>query len=197
VKRWAWIGAGAVVVAALAVLALVWRSMGEGAAVAPSAIGGPFQLVDQTGAAVDQRVLLGKWSAVFFGYTYCPDVCPTTLAALGQTVGDLGQDAGRFQVVFITVDPARDTPAALKSYLASPTFPPAVRGLTGTPAQIAAVARAYHVYYQKVPQGGSYSMDHTAVVYLMNPKGQFVQPLDVSVAPTEISRQIRAALSGT
>jgi len=198
VKRWGWIG---VVVAALAVLALVWRSAGGApgvppSAVAPSSVGGPFHLVDQTGAPVDQDVLRGKWSAVFFGYTFCPDVCPTTLAALGQAVGDLGPDAGRFQVVFITVDPERDTPAALKAYLASATFPAGARGLTGAPAQIAAVARAYHVYYQKVPQGSSYSMDHTAVVYLMDPEGRFVRPLDVGVAPPQIAQQVRAAMNG-
>lgn len=195
-KRWGWIGAMAGLAAILAVFVLVWRSAGGGSAPPPSAIGGPFHLVDQSGTPVDQGLLRGRWSAVFFGYTYCPDVCPTTLAALGQAVSDLGPDAGRFQVVFVTVDPERDTPAALKAYLASPTFPPDVRGLTGSPEQIAAVARAYHVYYQKVPQGSSYSMDHTAVVYLMDAQGRFVRPLDVGVAPPEIARQIRTAMQG-
>jgi protein SCO1/2 len=195
-KRWGWAATVVVSVVSLALLLLVWRSAGGGASPAPSAVGGPFQLVDQTGAPVDQGLLRGRWSAVFFGYTYCPDVCPTTLAALGQAVADLGADSRRFQVVFITVDPERDTPAALKTYLASPTFPPGVRGLTGSPKQIATVAAAYHVYYQKVPQGASYSMDHTAVVYLMDPEGRFVRPLDVGVAPTQIARQIRSAISG-
>jgi protein SCO1/2 len=201
VKRFVWIGSLAAVLAVIA-LALVWRSaaVAPSAAtspdVAPSTVGGPFHLVDQSGAAVDEHSLRGKWSAVFFGYTYCPDVCPTTLAALGQAVADLGADAGRFQVVFITVDPDRDTPAALKAYLASPTFPAGARGLTGSPRQIAAVARAYHVFYQKVPQGSSYSMDHSAVVYLMDPRSRFVRPLDVGVAPPQIARQIRAAMDG-
>jgi protein SCO1/2 len=195
-KRWGWIAAAASVVAILAALLLVWRSAGGGSGPAPSAVGGPFHLVDQTGAPVDERLLRGKWSAVFFGYTYCPDVCPTTLAALGQTVTDLGGDARRFQVVFITVDPERDTPAALKAYLASPTFPAGAHGLTGSPQQIAAVARAYHVFYQKAPQGASYSMDHSAVVYLMDTRGRFVRPLDVGVAPPEIASQVRAAMRG-
>jgi protein SCO1/2 len=194
-KRLGWLGAAAVVAIAAALL-LVWRSAGGGSGPAPSAVGGPFHLVDQSGAPVDQQLLQGKWSAVFFGYTYCPDVCPTTLAVLGQAVADLGPDARRFQVVFITVDPARDTPAALKAYLNSPTFPPGARGLTGSPDQIAAVARAYHVYYQKVPQGASYSMDHSAVIYLMDPQGRFVRPLDVGVAPAEVAHQVRAAMSG-
>jgi len=163
---------------------------------APSDIGGPFRLVDQTGAPADERLLRGKWSAVFFGYTYCPDVCPTTLANLGQAEVALGDRAGRFQVVFITVDPQRDTPAALRSYLASPTFPKATIGLTGDAGQIAAVARAYHVYYQRVPQGDTYTMDHSAVVYLMDPKGRFVAPLDVGAPPPGVARQIRAAMDG-
>jgi protein SCO1/2 len=94
------------------------------------------------------------------------------------------------------VDPERDTPAALKAYLASPTFPNGAVGLTGSARQTAAVARAYHVYYQKVPQGASYSMDHTAVVYLMDPEGRFARPLDVGVAPPQIARQIRSAMNG-
>jgi protein SCO1/2 len=191
-KRWSWIAAAVI----LALLVLVWRSGGGGPGPAPSAVGGPFHLVDQTGAPVDQRLLRGKWSAVFFGYTYCPDVCPTTLATLGQAVAELGADSRRFQVVFITVDPERDTPSALRAYLASPTFPPGARGLTGSPRQIAAVTAAYHVFYQKVPQGASYTMDHTAVVYLMDPEGRFVRPLDVGVAPPQIARQIRIAMSG-
>ena len=198
-KRFVWIGSLAMVLVA-AVLVWRWAGIAPSAAappdVAPSAVGGRFNLVDQSGGAVDEHLLRGRWSAVFFGYTYCPDVCPTTLAALGQAVADLGADAARFQVVFITVDPDRDTPAALKAYLASPTFPAGAVGLTGNPRQIAAVAHAYHVFYQKVPQGSSYTMDHSAVVYLMDPQGRFVRPLDVGVAPPRIAGQIRAAMRG-
>ncbi len=161
-----------------------------------ASVGGPFRLVDQTGAAVDESLLQGRWSALFFGYTFCPDVCPTTLAKLGTAVGGLGDRADRFQAVFITVDPERDTPTALKSYLSSPAFPKATRGLTGPPERIADAARAYHVFYQKVPQGSSYSMDHSAVVYLMDPRGRFVRPLDMSVSPLEVARQIRTAMDG-
>lgn len=163
---------------------------------APSAIGGPFHLVDQSGAAVDEGVLRGKWSVVFFGYTFCPDVCPTTLANLGRATTLLGARADRVQVVFITVDPERDTPAVLARYLSTPDFPRGARGLTGAPEQIAAVAKAYHVYYQKVPQGGSYSVDHSAVVYLMDPQGRFSRPIDVGAAPPEVARQIEAAIGG-
>jgi protein SCO1/2 len=175
---------------------VAWRLTLSPAAPAASDIGGPFHLVDQTGRPADEHLLEGRWSAVFFGYTFCPDVCPTTLARLGAVTTALGAKADRFQVVFVTVDPERDTPAALAAYLASPTFPKAVRGLTGSPEQIAAVAKAYHVYYQKVPQGGSYTMDHSAVIYLMDPKGRFVGPLDLSVTPAEAAAAIEKAMAG-
>ncbi len=175
---------------------VTWRLTRSQAAPAASDIGGPFHLVDQSGRPVDEHLLEGKWSAVFFGYTFCPDVCPTTLARLGAVTAALGPRADRFQVVFVTVDPERDTPAALAAYLASPTFPKAARGLTGSPEQIAAVAKAYHVYYQKVPQAGSYTMDHSAVIYLMDAKGRFASPLDLSVTPTEAARAIEKAMTG-
>jgi protein SCO1/2 len=164
---------------------------------AASAIGGPFHLVDQQSHPVDQHVLAGKWSAVFFGYTFCPDVCPTTLTALGRASEGLGALAGRFQVVFITVDPERDTPRQMAMYLSSATFPKGSIGLTGTPAQIAQAAQAYHVFYQKHPEGGTYTMDHTAVVYLMDPKGRFVKPLDLTAPPADVARQIAEAMQST
>src|SRR6201996_8584732 len=112
-------------------------------------VGGPFQLVDQNGKPADQNLLKGKWSAVYFGYTYCPDVCPTTLQMLGSASRSLGDRAKDFQVVFATVDPARDTPAQLKAYLSNAVFPPGAIGLTGTDQQVAAMAGAYRVYYQR------------------------------------------------
>ncbi len=193
-KPWIWTGLVATVL--MVVLGLfAWRSTSRPPS--PSDIGGPFHLVDQSGAAVDERLLAGKWSAVFFGYTYCPDVCPTTLATLGQAVAALGDRSGQFQVVFITVDPERDTPKAMAAYLDSASFPKATRGLTGSPAQIAAVAHAYHVYYQKAPQGASYTMDHSAVVYLIDPGGRFVRPLDVTAPPPDVAGQILAAMGGS
>jgi protein SCO1/2 len=132
---------------------------------------------------------------VFFGYTYCPDVCPTPLAALGRVADALGPDRSRFQVVFITVDPARDTPKVLDRYLSSPSFPRGVIGLTGDQDQIAQAAHAFHVFYQKVPQGTSYVMDHTAVVYLMDPDGHFVAPLDITAPPTQVAAGLRAEMT--
>jgi protein SCO1/2 len=130
-------------------------------------------LIDQDGRAVDETILKGKWSAVFFGYTYCPDVCPATLTALKVAKDRVGAKARDLQVIFVTVDPERDTPVQLKSYLSSPAFPQPVVGLTGSPEQIAAVAKAYKVYYRKVGTGDDYLMDHASQVYLMDPQGRF------------------------
>ncbi len=161
-----------------------------------SSVGGPFSLINQDGARVDQRILRGKWTAVFFGYTFCPDVCPTTLTALGQAVSQMGAKAKAFQVVFITVDPDRDTPAQLKTYLSSPSFPKTIVGLTGTPQEVAKVASAYHVYYRKAGEGRDYAVDHTSILYLMDPRGVFHGPLGFGVPPAEMARQISQAMDG-
>ena len=159
-----------------------------------SSVGGPFQLVDQGGAPVTEAALKGKWSVVFFGYTFCPDVCPTTLTALGRTVDQLGPKAADLRVVFITVDPARDTPDKMKAYLTSPVFPKGVIGLTGTPEQVAKAAKAYKVYYQKAGTGSDYSMDHSTALYLMDPKGRFNRVIANGVTPEEMARQISDAM---
>ena len=135
--------------------------------------GGPFALVNQDGRPVDQSVLKGKWSVVFFGYTFCPDYCPTTLTTLGKAMDQLGPKASDAQVVFITIDPERDSPAAMKSYISSRVFPKNIIGLTGTAAQVAQVAKAYGVYYQKEGSGSTYTMDHSTALYLMDPSGAF------------------------
>ena len=194
-RRLGWLGLALAVVVVIAIGAFALRPQAQGPA--PSDIGGQFHLTDQQGRPVDQRVLDGKWSAVFFGYTFCPDVCPTTLTALGRATDALGPQAQRFQVVFITVDPARDTPKQLSTYLSSNTFPKGAIGLTGTPAQIAQAANDYHVFYQKHPEGGTYTMDHTAIVYLMDPKGRFVKPLDLTAPPANVARQIAEAMQTT
>ena len=157
---------------------------------AAAAIGGPFRLVDQSGQVVDQSILKRKWTAVFFGYTYCPDVCPTTLQTLGAASNELGPNAKDFQVVFITVDPERDTPAKLKAYLSSAAFPRGAIGLTGTSDQIAAVAKAYAVYYQKDGSGAGYSVDHSSAIYLMNPDGKFDSVIAYGLTPDQTRDQI-------
>ena len=158
--------------------------------------GGPFQLVDQDGRPTDQRLLNGKWSVVFFGYTFCPDFCPTTLTTLGLAMTLLGPKAAMVQVVFVTVDPARDTPAALKTYLSSRVFPPGAIGLTGTPAEVAKAAKAYMVFYQKEGTGPNYTMDHSTALYLMDPRGQFDTVIADGLSPQQQANQIARAMAG-
>ena len=157
-------------------------------------VGGPFQLVDQDGRPVDEKILNGKWSAVFFGFTYCPDVCPTTMQALGAAKRQLGPKGDKLQVVFITVDPERDTPAQLKTYLSNEVFPQGTIGLTGSPEQVAAAAKAYRVYYKKNGEGDGYLVDHSTAAYLMNPKGRYDRVLPFGISPEEIAHQISEAM---
>jgi protein SCO1/2 len=176
-----------------AIVLLVVRP--ETAAMAPSAaaIGGPFRLVDQNGQTVTDQDLKGAPYLVFFGFTHCPDVCPTTLMELSNVLDRLGPDAARVGALFITVDPERDTSAELKDYLSS--FNPRFRGLTGDPAAIAAVAKAYRVYLKKVPlENGDYTMDHTALIYLMDKKGKFVAPFNLKRRPEDAAADLRRYL---
>jgi len=157
-------------------------------------VGGPFNLVDQDGRPVDQTLLDGKWTLVFFGFTWCPDYCPTTLAALKATQDRLGDRADDLQIVFISVDPERDQPSVLKDYLSSDGFPEGVIGLTGSPAGIRAAADAYRAYYQKVGEGEGYTMDHSLTVYLMGPDGQFRSALAGDLGPDRSADVIRRAM---
>jgi protein SCO1/2 len=151
----------------------VMSSRGGVHGVTATQIGGPFTLVDDTGAPVTEKTLAGKPYAIYFGYTFCPDVCPTTLLDLSRWIKKLGPDADRLNYVFVTVDPERDTVQSLRTYLSS--FDKRIRGYTGTPAEIAQIARGYRVYYRKIPtDDGGYTMDHSAVIYLMGPDGKFV-----------------------
>ena len=146
---------------------------------AVASVGGPFHLEDQSGKPFTDQDLKGRPFLVFFGFTHCPDICPTTLFDMSQVLRQLGPDADRTGAVFITVDPERDTPAVMKDYLSS--FDPHLRGLTGDQASIDAAIKAYRVYAKKVPlKDGDYTMDHTAMVYLMDKNGQFVAPFDVT-----------------
>jgi protein SCO1/2 len=148
----------------------------SGGAAASAQIGGPFDLVDQTGRRVTDRDLLGKPTLIAFGFTTCPDVCPTTLTHMTNWLKALGPAGDRLNVVYVTVDPKRDTAPRLRAYLLA--FDPRIRGLTGSPAGIARIAHEYRVYYQEVPlAGGGYTVDHSAILYLMDARGRFVRPL--------------------
>lgn len=162
-------------------------------AMTSSAIGGAFRLVDQNGRVVTDQDLKGHPFLVFFGFTHCPDVCPTTLFEVSEILGKLGPDAERVSALFVTIDPERDRPDQLKDYLSS--FNPRLIGLTGDPDAIAAVAKAYRVYVKKVPlDGGGYTMDHTALVYLMDKEGRFVAPFNLKRRPEDAATDLRRHL---
>ena len=197
-------GACAAIAAALIVVTVVLVSrppaggvpaVGEVVSTGQADVGGPFRLVDQEGRAVDESLLLGKWSLVFFGFTWCPDYCPTTLAALDATQERLGDKAKDLQIVFISVDPERDTPQALKDYLSSDGFPEGVIGLTGSPEQVRAAADAYRAYYQKVGEGEGYTMNHSLTVYLMGPDGGFRTAVAEELGPERSAAIIERAMA--
>jgi protein SCO1/2 len=158
-----------------------------------AAIGGPFRLIDQDGRTMTEQDLKGSPSLVFFGFTHCPDVCPTTLFDISEVMRALGPDADRARALFITVDPERDTQSVLKDYMSS--FDPHVSGLTGDLPAITAVAREYRAYFKKVAlDGGGYTMDHTAITYLMDKEGRFVSPFNLRRTPEASAADLRGHL---
>jgi protein SCO1/2 len=177
---------------ALALFATVWLMLPK-EATQPSSVGGPFRLVDQNGRAVTDRDFKGEPFLVFFGFTNCPDVCPTTLFEMSEVLKRLGPEADKTAALFISVDPERDTPEKLKDYVSS--FHPRIFGLTGTPEEIATVEKEYRVYAKKVPlKDGDYTMDHTAVIYLMDKNGRFVAPFNLKKSADEAAADLRRRL---
>ncbi|MBC9880626.1 SCO family protein [Bradyrhizobium sp. INPA01-394B] len=174
-------------------LVLFWAMGGVSKVAQPAAIGGPFQLTDQNGKAISDKSLKGKPTLIFFGYTHCPDVCPTSLFELSEVLRAMGKDADKVNAVFISVDPERDTPATMKDYLSS--FDPHLEGLSGDPAETAKVLTSYRVYAKKVPtKDGDYTMDHTALIYLMDRDGRFVSPFNLKRTPEEAAADLKKYL---
>ena len=155
-------------------------------------IGGPFHLVDQNGQARSDSDFRGQYLLVFFGYTNCPDVCPTTLQTITTAMDKLGSDAAKVTPIFITVDPERDTPAVMKAYAAN--FTPRLVALSGSPDAIAAAAKIYRIYYKKVGEGADYSMDHTALVYLMGPDGNYLAHFSNEATADDIVKDLHQRL---
>lgn len=154
-------------------------------------IGGPYHLKDQNGKQVSDGDFRGRYQLIYFGYSYCPDVCPTTLATITQALSQLGTGQSLIVPIFITVDPARDTPAVLKSYLAA--FSPRFVGLTGNQSQILAAEKEFHIYAQKRSlSNGSYAMDHSNVIYLLGPEGRLVTYYSGSVSSQKLAEDLRA-----
>ncbi len=159
-------------------------------------LGGPFQLVDDRGAEVTDATYRGRYMLVYFGFTYCPDVCPTELATMARAIDLLGDQGGQVQPLFITVDPERDSVSAMHDYVQ--LFHPRLVGLTGTPEQIARAARAYRVYYARAesPQLSAYTMDHSSFVYLMGPDGRSLAVFPAQTSAEDMAQAIGAQMQG-
>lgn len=164
--------------------------------VSGAALGGPFTLVGADGKAVTDQDFRGKWMLIYFGYTFCPDVCPTTLNSIAQALVQLRSHADALVPIFITVDPARDTPKVIGDYVKA--FDPRILGLTGSNAQIASVAQEYHIYYAKQADSGKdYLIDHSSFLYLINPQGKFVKVMPGSLSAGEMADTLRPFIKST
>jgi protein SCO1 len=171
-------------------LVMFWAMGGVSKVAQPAAVGGPFALTDQNGKTVTDKSLKGKPTLIFFGYTHCPDVCPTSLFEISEVLRAMGKDADKVNAYFISVDPERDTPPTMKDYLSS--FDPHLEGLSGDPAETTKVLTSYRVYAKKVPtKDGDYTMDHTALIYLMDRDGRFVAPFNLKRTPEEAAAELK------
>src|SRR6201995_1637494 len=165
-------------------LLMLWALGGLRNVAWPAAVGGPFHVTDHSGPTLIVKNLQGRPTLIFFGFTHCPDVCPTELFQVSEILRALGSDADRVNAYLVSVDPERDTGAVMKDYLSS--FDPHLKGLTGDPAAVAKVISDYRVYAKKVPlKDGDYTMDHTALIYLMDRDGKFVSPFRLDRKPEE------------
>lgn len=171
---------------------LGYRLVAGGPEGGPS-VGGPFTLVDGDGRTVTDQSFRGKWLLIYFGYTHCPDACPTALNDMATALAQLGPKASAVQPIFITVDPERDTPAVVKDYVAA--FGAGIVGLTGSPDQLAAVEREYRVYAAKrLNKDGSYDMDHSSIIYLMDPEGHPTSYFSHETKVDELAEALRKAV---
>ena len=185
------------IIAAFAVAALAltqWPTkgpIGSGTAL----IGGPFTMINQKGETVTEQNFKGHYTIYFFGFTFCPDVCPTELQVLSAALKELGANADKITPVFVSVDPERDTPKIIGEYVSS--FDPRLVGLTGSPEQVAAMAKAFHIFYQKVPNPKDpkdYEMDHSSIIYLMGPDGTFVKHFPYSTDAKALALDLKRVL---
>ena len=180
------------VVAALLVYTPLGRQLWQGQNAGGSGaalIGGPFHLTDQNGQVRTEADFRGQFLLVFFGYSNCPDTCPTTLQTISTALDKLGPDAAKVTPIFITIDPDRDTPQVLKAYAAN--FTPRLVALSGSAEEIAAVAKAYRIYYKKIGEGAGYSMDHTALIYAMGPDGRYLAHFPTEATADDIVKDLR------
>ena len=190
IRRNAWIAIAACLIALIALS--LWERQGP----PPAAIGGPFALTDQNGRTVTDKTFRGKYELIYFGFTHCPDACPTTLTLMGAVMKKLPrQDAKDIQPIFITLDPERDTPAVIGEYVNY--FIPGMEGLTGSSTAIADVARAFRVSYQKVKDPNSdqpYTIDHSSIIYVMDRRGRFVKNFSTGDSADEMAQALKKIL---
>lgn len=175
--------------------AILLQLRGASDSSAPSSVGGPFTMVDQNGRTVTEKDFLGAPTLIFFGFTHCPDICPTTLFEVSEVLRATGDRADEVRVLFVTVDPERDTPEMLKDYLAS--FDERIVGLSGSKEQTEAIVKSFKVYAKKVPTGDDpedYTMDHTAIVYLMDKRGRFDGAFNLQRSPEEAAQDLISRL---
>lgn len=161
-------------------------------------VGGPFSLINHDGKTVTEKDFAGKYMLIYFGYTFCPDVCPTELQVITSALEEMGDKAKIIQPVFVSVDPERDTPAVMKDYVSN--FYPGMVGLTGNADQISKIAKSYRVYYSKAAEAGAdakdYAMDHSSIIYLMGPKGSFVKHFPYGTDPKKLAKELTLATKG-
>ncbi|MEQ9638525.1 MAG: SCO family protein [Alphaproteobacteria bacterium] len=192
-RRLSLLAAVVAAVVALSVMVLSLIPFGDEKGAGVALIGGPYELVDQTGRVVTEQTDAGKLRLIYFGYTYCPDVCPTELSVMSQALDLLGEDAAEVQPIFITIDPQRDTPAQMAEYVQH--FYPSMLGLTGSPEQVAAAAKTYRVYYAKGPgDDEDYLMDHSSFIYVMGRDGSYLAHFGPNTAPETMAEQLRKLL---
>lgn len=153
-------------------------------------VGGPFTLVNDAGETVTDETFRGRYMLIYFGFTFCPDVCPTELGIMSAALDQLGEKAEKVQPLFVTIDPERDTPEVMSRYVT--LFHPRLMGLTGTPEQIAGIAKAYHVFYRKAEDESStdYTMDHSSIVFLMGPDGEYLKLFPPQTPPDKMAEAI-------
>lgn len=184
-----------VLIAGLPVAYLSWpaRTPASVAIAEEPGVGGPFELQDHNGRVVTEQTFRGQWLLIFFGFTHCADICPTTLSSVATVLDRLGDKAGDLQPLFVTLDPERDTVDVLAAYTSH--FDDRILGLTGTPAQVETISEAYRVYFRKVPHGDTYLLDHSAVIYLMAPDGELANHFSQQLDADAIARQVADSLT--
>jgi cytochrome oxidase Cu insertion factor (SCO1/SenC/PrrC family) len=191
------ISAVLIVLVALAIAAVAltqWPAKGP-VGVGTALIGGPFTMVNQKGETVTEKDFKGRYALYFFGFTFCPDVCPTQLQVMAAALKQLGPLADKVVPVFVSIDPERDTPQIVGQYVAN--FDPRLVGLTGTPDQVAAMARVFRVFYQKVPNAKNpkdYEMEHASIIYLMGPDGTFVKHFPYTTDAKALASDLNSVL---